>query len=135
MLTVTSVKLRMESGEGMSFTEFSYPLIQAWDWWYLYQSVGVQLQIGGSDQYGNILTGVEAVNFLRKTHPDPNVTKPLGGEMMDVFGLTVPLLTTAAGEKFGKSAGNAIWLDKDMLSSFDLYQVGCIRLSTQELCG
>ncbi|KNG47352.1 tyrosyl-trna synthetase [Stemphylium lycopersici] len=121
MLSRDSVKLRMESGEGMALSEFSYPLFQAYDWWSMYKNQGVQLQIGGSDQYGNIIAGMGAVSHMRKIHgmnhgadeEDPRVA---------TYGLTTPLLTTASGEKFGKSAGNAVWLDGQMLNSFDLYQ-------------
>jgi tyrosyl-tRNA synthetase len=113
MLNRDSVKMRMDSGAGMSFAEFSYPLFQGYDWWMLHQKFGVQLQIGGSDQYGNICAGIEAVKYM--TNDTHEVTPAL-------YGITTPLLTTATGEKFGKSAGNAVWLDKDMLSSFDLYQ-------------
>jgi tyrosyl-tRNA synthetase len=109
----------MESGEGMAISEFSYPLFQAYDWWTMYKDEGIQLQIGGSDQYGNICAGMDAVSHMRKLHRMP-------GEPQDplsmAYGLTTPLLTTASGEKFGKSAGNAVWLDPHMLSSFDLYQ-------------
>jgi tyrosyl-tRNA synthetase len=88
----------------------------------MYKNQGVQLQIGGSDQYGNICAGMDAVSHMRKIHrmdgtndeEDPRVA---------TYGLTTPLLTTASGEKFGKSAGNAVWLDREMLNSFDLYQV------------
>ncbi|KAH8710190.1 tyrosyl-tRNA synthetase-like protein [Phaeosphaeriaceae sp. PMI808] len=122
MLARDSVKLRMENGEGMAVSEFMYPLIQAYDYWILYQTRSVQLQIGGSDQHGNICTGIDAVNHLRKL--EENAFKQLGYDdpSLAPHGLTTPLLTTPAGEKFGKSAGNAVWLDKDMLSSFDLYQ-------------
>ncbi|KAH7078410.1 tyrosyl-tRNA synthetase-like protein [Paraphoma chrysanthemicola] len=121
MLARDSVKLRMETGEGMAISEFSYPLFQAYDWWNMYQAHGVQLQIGGSDQYGNICAGMDAVSHMRKIYgldkrndqDDPKVA---------TYGLTTPLLTTASGEKFGKSAGNAVWLDKEMMNSFDLYQ-------------
>lgn len=128
----------------MSFSEFTYPLVQAWDWWQLFQK-GVQIQIGGADQFGNILAGAEAVKYINKTQqekqPQPQTrrgigteatvapkrnatpTEVLAGVSEDPMGFTVPLLTTASGEKFGKSAGNAIWLDPDMTSSFDLYQV------------
>lgn len=112
----------MENGEGMSFSEFSYPLFQAYDWWWMYNKYGVQLQLGGSDQYGNLCAGMDAVSYMRKTRGDQRV-----GAEDDItnatFGLATPLLTTASGEKFGKSAGNAVWLDKDMMNSFDLYQV------------
>ena len=108
----------------MSFAEFAYPVTQAWDFWHLYQR-GVQVQVGGADQYGNILFGVEGVKQILKHHgqeefgpktgQDPDLVKPMG--------VTTPLITTASGEKLGKSAGNAIWLDQDMTSSYDLYQV------------
>src|SRR3569833_2764045 len=100
------VKQRLDSGAGMSFAEFTYPVMQAWDWWRLYESLGVQMQIGGSDQYGDI-------------EPEPGLRKP-GGPMNEPVGFTVPLLTDSAGAKFGKSAGNALWLDQYMTGAFDL---------------
>jgi tyrosyl-tRNA synthetase len=133
----------------MSFSEFCYPVMQAWDWWHLYKG-GTQVQIGGADQFGNILAGAEAVKYMAKNDPewllhqrgqplnsfvtgnknDPGWLKQQEAAReknrpasLDPMGFTVPLLTTAAGEKFSKSAGNAIWLDKEMTSSFDLYQV------------
>ena len=111
----------MESGEGMAISEFCYPLFQAYDWWSMYSHRGVQLQLGGSDQYGNICAGMDAVNHMRKINSPTHDVED--DPMAATFGLTTPLLTTASGEKFGKSAGNAVWLDKDMLNSFDLYQV------------
>lgn len=131
------VKLRMNSGDGMSLAEFTYPLMQAWDWWNLYTH-DIQVQVGGSDQEGNIIFGMDAIkqmvkeghcegtappikrafiaNILRKEgQPDPELAEPVG--------ITTPLLMTSSGEKFGKSAGNAVWLDKDMTSTFELYQV------------
>ena len=115
----------MESGDGLSFGEFSYPVLQAYDWWNMYSTFqlnGVQLQIGGSDQYGNIMAGIEAVNYIRKNHYAPEIRQEKDDFLMKPMGFTTPLLTTSSGEKFGKSAGNAIWLDKDMTSPFDLYQ-------------
>ncbi|KAI3301190.1 hypothetical protein DTO002I6_380 [Penicillium roqueforti] len=85
----------------MSFAEFSYPLLQGWDWWNLFQK-GTQVQVGGSDQYGNILFGMDAVKSISRNTADEQ--KP------------------SSGEKFGKSAGNAIWLDKSMTTTFELYQ-------------
>lgn len=124
----------------MSLSEFTYPLLQAWDWWELFKK-GAQLQIGGADQFGNILTGVEAIKVMKKVEPvhfendhhhqghvGHTFTASLskspkdGRNINEPFGLTVPLLTTSAGVKFGKSAGNAIWLDQEMTSTFDLYQ-------------
>ena len=117
----------MENGDGMSFAEFSYPLVQAWDWWHMYHTKKIQLQIGGSDQYGNIIAGMDAVNHIRTTHYDPDIRQEKDDPLMKAMGFTVPLLTTASGEKFGKSAGNAVWLSKDMTSTFDLFQVSSSR--------
>lgn len=119
----------MEKGDGMSFSEFTYPLLQAWDWWQMYQNNGVQVQIGGSDQYGNIIAGMDAVKYIAlnsATNPQHSKWLDKDGRLREdqaPMGLTVPLLTTTSGEKFGKSAGNAIWLDRSMTSSFDLYGV------------
>lgn len=123
---ISSVKNRLD-GDGMSFSEFSYPLVQAWDWWQLFKG-GVQLQIGGADQFGNILAGAEVVKSIAKEdHPyQVELTREGKSGMAatnDPLGFTVPLLTTASGEKFGKSAGNAVWLDENMTSPFELYQV------------
>ena len=107
----------------MSFAEFSYPVLQAWDWWHMYETKGIQMQIGGSDQYGNITAGIDAIKYMKKNHPDPDVRMEKEDELMAPVGLTTPLLTTASGEKFGKSAGNAVWLDREMTSCFELYQV------------
>jgi tyrosyl-tRNA synthetase len=110
----------MESGNGMALSEFCYPLFQGYDWWRMYSNQGVQMQVGGSDQYGNICAGIEAVDIMRKAkNADADLSDPSRG----AYGLTTPLLTTASGEKFGKSAGNAVWLDREMLSSYDLYKV------------
>lgn len=114
------VKNKMNKGDGVSFAEFTYPIMQAWDWWHLFQSKGIHMQIGGSDQFGNITAGIDAVKHIAKNHHDPVMREkvaPLG----DPFGFTVPLLTTSSGDKFGKSAGNAIWLDSEYTSTFDLY--------------
>lgn len=112
----------MESGEGMAISEFSYPLFQAYDWWSMYRNQGVQLQIGGSDQYGNICAGMDAVSHMRKIRRLDSSQQEEEDPRLAAYGLTTPLLTTASGEKFGKSAGNAVWLDKTMMNSFDLYQ-------------
>ena len=114
----------MENGDGLSFSEFSYPLLQGWDWWQLFKERNIQLQIGGSDQFGNITAGIDAVNHICKTQIDPKLEPARAGPLSKPVGFTVPLLKTAAGEKFGKSAGNAVWLDAEVTSSFELYQVG-----------
>lgn len=120
----------MEKGDGMSFAEFTYPLLQGWDWWHMYRHHGVQLQIGGSDQYGNIVAGMDAVKYIAQNSASDGIGNQTPEwldaegkvkEDMSPMGLTVPLLTTSSGEKFGKSAGNAIWLDRSMTSAFDLY--------------
>lgn len=106
----------------MSFAEFTYPLMQAWDWWVLFKK-GVQVQVGGSDQYGNILFGMDAVKSIGKNQTEPEERLDFKNELDRPIGITTPLLTAPSGEKFGKSAGNAVWLDKDMTSTFELYQV------------
>ena len=104
----------MNSQQGLSFTEFTYQLLQAYDFHHLFHTRGCTLQLGGSDQWGNILAGIDLIG---KLSPD---TKD-GAER--VFGITMPLLTTPSGEKFGKSAGNAVALDSAITSAFDFYQV------------
>jgi tyrosyl-tRNA synthetase len=117
-----SVRARLNSQQGLSFTEFTYQLLQAYDFYHLHQHFGCTIQVGGSDQWGNILAGLELIaridNFSSsKRALDSSETAP------EAFGITTPLLTAASGEKFGKSAGNAIWLDSNMTSVFDFYQV------------
>ncbi|CDR33719.1 tyrosine--tRNA ligase [Criblamydia sequanensis] len=107
MLAKESVKARLESEEGISFTEFSYQLLQAYDFLYLFQNHHVKIQIGGSDQWGNIVGGVELIR------------KVLGES---AFGVTFPLLTRSDGKKFGKSENGAIWLSKEKLSPYEFYQ-------------
>jgi tyrosyl-tRNA synthetase len=110
----------MTKGDGMSYSEFTYPLLQAWDWWHMYDKLGISMQIGGADQYGNITAGIDAVNYIKANHANPDI-RDATAKTPTPTGFTVPLLTTSAGTKFGKSAGNAIWLDKDLMTSFDLY--------------
>ena len=107
----------------MSLGEFLYPVLQSWDWWNMYHTKGIQVQIGGSDQYGNILSGIEAIKYINKTHYDPAIRQEKEEFLNTPMGFTVPLLAAGSGEKFGKSADNAIWLDKDMTNTFDQYQV------------
>ncbi|KAI0436432.1 tRNA synthetase class I [Xylaria telfairii] len=121
MLSRETVKRKMAEGDGMSLAEFVYPMMQAWDWWEMFSGPkGVCMQIGGSDQYGNIVAGIDAVKLLRDTEPNP-ATKLPDDLLHTPVGFTVPLLTDSAGNKFGKSAGNAMWLDPYMTNSFDLY--------------
>ncbi len=114
MLTKDHVRRQMESG--ISYAEFSYMLIQAIDFKHLHETRGVDLQVAGSDQWGNITTGIE---LIRKTTGD------------EVYALTMPLVTDAQGNKFGKSEGNALWLDKEKTSSYELYQ---FLLNTDDAC-
>lgn len=108
MITRDSVKTRLDSESGMSFTEFSYQLLQGYDFMHLFQNHEVTVQIGGSDQWGNIVAGSD---LIRRT-----VAKD------SVFGLTFPLLLKADGKKFGKSEDGAIWLSSERLSPFKFYQ-------------
>lgn len=114
MMSKDSVQKRLETG--LSFTEFSYQLIQGYDFYHLYKNHGVKLQMGGADQWGNITTGTELIR--RKTfHETGDETgKP------EVFAFTCPLLTKSDGTKFGKSEGGNIWLDADKTSPYQFYQ-------------
>ncbi|NGY92862.1 tyrosine--tRNA ligase [Bacillus megaterium] len=106
MMAKDSVQSRIESG--ISFTEFSYMILQSYDFLNLYQTYNCKLQIGGSDQWGNITAGLE---LIRKSEEDAKA-----------FGLTVPLVTKADGTKFGKTEGGAIWLDAEKTSPYEFYQ-------------
>ncbi len=112
MMAKDSVKKRLsgESGDGMSFTEFTYQLIQGYDFYYLHKHYNCVLQMGGSDQWGNITTGTELV---RRMNPNTEAK---------AFALTTPLITKADGSKFGKSEGGNIWLDADKTSVYKFYQ-------------
>ncbi len=107
MMTFDSVKLRLEREQPMTFLEFNYMILQGYDFRHLSKDMGVRLQMGGSDQWGNIVNGME-----------------LGRRMdgADLYGLTTPLLTTAAGAKMGKTAAGAVWLNQDQLSHFEYWQ-------------
>ena len=107
MLAKENVSSRLETG--ISFTEFSYMLIQGLDFNHLYNNYGCRVQIGGSDQWGNITTGLE---IIRKTHEDE----------AKAFGITIPLVTKADGTKFGKTAGGSVWLDAEKTSPYEFYQ-------------
>ncbi|MDD4018919.1 MAG: tyrosine--tRNA ligase, partial [Kiritimatiellae bacterium] len=107
MLSKDSVKKRMESEDGMSFTEFCYQILQGYDFLHLYKTYGCTLQLGGSDQWGNITAGTELV-------------RRMCGE--EVFGMTFPLVCDSTGKKFGKSEGNAVFLDARKTSYYDFYQ-------------
>ncbi|MBS0385223.1 MAG: tyrosine--tRNA ligase [Proteobacteria bacterium] len=107
MLTMDSVKLRLEREQPMSFIEFNYMILQAYDFVELKKRYDCDLQMGGSDQWGNIVNGVELGRRM---------------EGFELFGLTQPLITTASGAKMGKTAQGAVWLNADMLSPYDYWQ-------------
>ena len=109
MLAKDSVKSRMEGDSGISYTEFSYQLLQAYDFLHLRQTFGCEVQIGGSDQWGNLTAGTDLIR------------KKLGSDTT-AFGWTFPLITKSDGTKFGKTAGGAIWLDATRTSPYKLYQ-------------
>ncbi|WP_232492216.1 tyrosine--tRNA ligase [Novosphingobium kaempferiae] len=107
MLSFDSVKLRLDREQSLSFLEFNYMILQAYDFLELSRRAGCRLQMGGSDQWGNIVNGVELARRVDGTQ---------------VFGLTTPLLTNADGTKMGKTVGGAVWLNEDQLSHFDYWQ-------------
>jgi tyrosyl-tRNA synthetase len=107
MLSYESVRLRLEREQALSFLEFNYMILQAYDYLELHRRHGCRLQMGGSDQWGNIVNGVELVRRA---------------DDHEVFGLTAPLLLTAAGQKMGKSVGGAVWLNAEQLSPYDFWQ-------------
>lgn len=107
MLTFESVKQRLQREQPMTFLEFNYMILQAYDFLELNRRFNCTLQLGGSDQWGNIVNGVELVRKVARE---------------SVFGLTSPLITTSDGRKMGKSAAGAVWLDRDLLPEFDYWQ-------------
>ena len=107
MLTFDSVKLRLDREQSLSFVEFNYMIFQAYDFLELHKRNNCQLQIGGSDQWGNIVNGIELIRRVTGN---------------DSYGLTTPLLTNANGEKMGKTASGAVWLNEDHLSPYDYWQ-------------
>lgn len=107
MMTFDSVKLRLEREQPLTFLEFNYMILQAYDFRELSQKLGCRLQMGGSDQWGNIVNGIELSRRMDGT---------------EVFGLTTPLLTTADGAKMGKTAAGAVWLNDDALPAYDFWQ-------------
>jgi tyrosyl-tRNA synthetase len=115
MLTFDSVKARLEREQPLSFLEFNYMILQAYDFFELNQKYNCRLQIGGSDQWGNIVNGVELIRRIAAANNDKN-------ESREAFGLTSPLLTTSGGKKMGKTADGAVWLDANLLSPFDYFQ-------------
>ena len=107
MLTFESVKLRLEREQSLSYMEFNYMILQAYDFYQLFQKHNCILQLGGSDQWGNIINGVDLVRRITQK---------------EVFGLTSPLITNSSGVKMGKTEKGAIWLDKKLLTTYDYWQ-------------
>jgi tyrosyl-tRNA synthetase len=112
MLTFDSVKMRLEREQPLSFLEFNYMLMQAVDFRELYQRHGCVLQMGGSDQWGNIVNGTELIRRMAAAND----------EVASAFGLTTPLLVTSSGAKMGKTAKGAVWLNAEQLSAYDYWQ-------------
>lgn len=109
MIAKESVKKRLESEQGMSYTEFTYQLLQGYDFLYLFQNEGINVQIGGSDQWGNITAGTELIRKILRADAA-------------AYGLTFPLMLKSDGTKFGKSEDGAVWLSPSMLSPYKFYQ-------------
>ena len=107
MLTFDSVKLRLDREQPLTFLEFNYMILQAYDFLELSRRAGVRLQMGGSDQWGNIVNGIDLARRIEGT---------------ELYGLTTPLITTADGSKMGKTASGAVWLNADQLSPYDYWQ-------------
>ncbi|MFW6011780.1 MAG: tyrosine--tRNA ligase, partial [Desulfosalsimonas sp.] len=107
MIRAESYRVRLESEEGLNFIEFNYMLLQAYDFLKLYDSHGCRLQMGGNDQWGNIVAGIDLIRRIRQ---------------VETYGLTFPLITASSGAKMGKTAKGAIWLDPERTSPYDYYQ-------------
>jgi tyrosyl-tRNA synthetase len=107
MTKAESYKMRLESEEGLSFIEFNYMLLQSYDFLHLFNTYDCRLQMGGSDQWGNIVSGIELIRKVRRE---------------SAFGITFPLITTSGGAKMGKTAKGAVWLDENRTSAYDYFQ-------------
>ncbi len=116
MLARESVKRRMESEDGVSYTEFTYQCLQAYDYLHLFQKHGVRLQIGGGDQWGNITAGIDLVRRV---------------ESAQVFGMVIPLVTDSQGRKFGKSLGGTVYLDPEISSPYQMFQ---FLMNAEDVC-
>ena len=119
MLSFDSVRLRLEREQPLTFLEFNYMLLQAYDFMELNKRFGCQLQMGGSDQWGNIVNGIDLTRRINKS---------------EVYGLTTPLLTKADGSKMGKSADGAIWLNEDKLEAYNFWPVSYTHLTLPTIC-
>lgn len=131
MLARDSVKGRLESKAGIGFNEFTYQVLQAYDFWHLFKHHNVTVQVGGNDQWGNITAGIDLISKIKVSHLEAIKQLPKKEQEKlkatvrllnkPVFGLTVPLLTTSSGQKFGKSAGNAVFIDSQATPAFEMY--------------
>lgn len=117
MLTFESVKQRLSKEEHMSFLEFNYMILQAYDFYHLYKTYNCTLQLCGADQWGNVCAGVELTRKLQFLN---NAVEK--GEKTEVLGFSTPLLLDSNGKKLGKSEGNAVWVNEELLSPYDYYQ-------------
>ncbi|PVU85166.1 hypothetical protein BB559_007170 [Furculomyces boomerangus] len=147
MMARDSVKSRMEREDGISYTEFTYQLLQAYDFYYLNKNYDCKIQIGGSDQWGNIAAGIDLINKLNNlsknnidhanSHLNSNIAKSNIENLKNenstslAYGLTIPLLLSPSGQKYGKSAGNAIWLSSKLTSPYEMYQFFMRALDTE----
>ncbi|EDO14348.1 hypothetical protein Kpol_1074p1 [Vanderwaltozyma polyspora DSM 70294] len=111
MLARDSISARIGTSDGLGFNEFTYQVLQAYDFYHLYKNEGVSIQVGGGDQWGNITAGID---FISRVEPNSKKSPP--------YAITSSLLTTANGDKFGKSAGNAIFINRDINSPYDIFQ-------------
>ncbi|CAH2354353.1 tyrosine--tRNA ligase, mitochondrial [[Candida] railenensis] len=116
MLARDSIQSRLDSQQGLGFNEFTYQILQAYDFWHLFKKENVNMQVGGNDQWGNITAGVDLISRLQRSKTDNT------SDVKPAYGLTVPLLTSPSGEKFGKSAGNAVFISTELTSPYQLYQ-------------
>ncbi len=107
MIKAESYRVRLESEEGLNFIEFNYMLLQAYDFLKLYDTHGCRIQMGGSDQWGNIIAGIDLIRRMRQ---------------VEAYGITFPLVTTSSGAKMGKTAQGAVWLDPERTSPYDYFQ-------------
>ncbi|MCG6910270.1 MAG: tyrosine--tRNA ligase [Deltaproteobacteria bacterium] len=107
MIKMESCKMRLDSEEGLSFLEFNYMILQAYDFLELFKTRNCKLQMGGSDQWGNIVSGIDLIHKMQRKQ---------------AYGITSPLITTSSGEKMGKTAGGAVWLDAERTTPYDYYQ-------------
>lgn len=118
MLARDSILSRLESQQGIGFNEFTYQILQAYDFWHLFKTHGVNVQVGGNDQWGNITAGTDLISRVQRHFGGVSPEKTEA----PAYGMTVPLLTTPSGQKFGKSAGNAVFISEKLTTPFQMFQ-------------